>query len=387
APDKHSLSAAPVTAEEEPEPLVMTSGNTNDAGFFSFYYDPAHSELGNRLTRWDWEDMTVHICCTVPGCDHMGQACEARRNGYLSVLENAVYTLEQEKDGSFYTLYQWDSQGLHPQPVGQMDYWSFFGADAEYLYGFCDKAFGRVSRANGEETLLAYSLRTDFYDRGSVLGVWENRFVAVSLDPDRAQPARVCLFDREGNVTEVAQIDANRFANQRCALVDSEVVYLDRLTGDVMSVSLDTGETRTVTQALRPYNTLEKEDFYNCQRWSVQVVGNTPVVGVMDRVQNGSNTTVFRVNEDGTATELPQRQQLLDFDSALWPGFAPNGRTDPVTVLAQWKGRLAVLCAIQFSAIQTETGPSQHARNVYAGMDAEDYLAGKEIYREFTVPD
>lgn len=376
-------------AVEEPGALVMADAGINHTGYFTFYYDPAHYEAGTLLARWDFADMTMHIPCTVPGCDHTGEECEARLGGYpLSVLDDAIYTLERAADNETYCLYGRDADGTHRRLVGSTGYWLFCGADNLYLYGFCDGAFGRVSRTDGTETLLAQGLQTDFSDCGRILGVWQDRFVAVNWKIDNEQPVRICLLDRDGNVTEVAQVDAERFSDYNCVLIGNEVFYLDLPTGDVIAVNADTGEARTVTQALRSYNAQEEGNYYKCQRWSLQKVQNSVLVRVVDFLDNGMQLTVYRVKEDGSVSELPQRQEMRDFDPELdKESYSVSTQPDPVMVLGERDDQLLVRCALQFVSYDTSDGPMRTVQDVYALTDAADYLAGKENYREFSIPE
>lgn len=369
-------------------PLAMAAGTVNGAGFFSFSYDADNGGSGLRLARWDFADMTVHIPCTLAGCDHTGDACEARVGGYpLLVLEDAVYVLEREPDEESFSLYERDGQGLHPRRVGETGYWSFCGADEEYLYGFCDGAFGRVSRADGAETYLAHGLQEDFSNYGRILGVWQDRFVAVNWDLSNEQPVRICLLDRDGTVTEAAQVDPAHFSDYNCVFAGGEVFYLDLPTGDVTAVDVDTGALRTASRALRPYNALEEGDFYKCQRWYLLKVQDHIVVRVADFVQDALEQTVFLVNENGSVTELPQRQEMRGFDPALnedlYNYYVADEQPVPVSVLGEWDDRLVVRCALQLAACETDEGPLYTVQDVYALTGAEDYLAGRETYREF----
>lgn len=363
--------------------LTSALSSVNENGFFSYYYDPANSEAGTRLGRWDFRDGTMHIPCTVPDCDHTGAKCEARLSGYpLVVLEDAVYTLELDDSRGLYELSVRDADGTHPRLVGTLGYWNFVGADEEFLYGFCEGAYGRVSRADGTETFLVHGLGKDFSDSGRVLGVWQDRFVAVNWDWSREEPARLCLLDRDGTVTEVARIDPAHFSDFDCVLIQNEMLYLDRPTGDVMAVHVETGEVRTVSQALRPYNALEGDDFYKCQRWYLSKVQNTPIVRVVDLGDGHLEQAAFRVNEDGTVSQLPQRQEFRDYDPELGSGY--NSQPEPVTVMDQWGEELVVCCAVQCFTYENEDGTFWATQNVYALTRVEDYLAGRENYREFS---
>lgn len=380
------------SAPETANALTMVDKGVNATGYFTSYYDRRHPETGLLLARWDFEDRTMHIACTAEGCDHTGETCEARLSGYpLSVLEDGVYTLERDEDDEVYFLSVRDADGTRPALVGTTGYWFFCGADEKYLYGFCDGAFGRVSRTDGTETYLAHGLQTDFSDYGRILGVWQDRFVAVNWDINDERPARICFLDRDGNVTEAAQVEANHFSDYSCVLIGSEVFYLDIPTGDVMAVNADTGETRTVTQALRPYNALEAENFYKSQRWYLQKVQDHALVRMIDVTGSTMEATVYRVNEDGTVTELPQRQELRGFDPEQdgdsYVYYATGSRPDPVALLGEWNDQLVVLRAFEFFSFEGPNGPARTTRDVYALTDAADYLAGKENYREFSLPE
>lgn len=378
------------SVSETANTLTMADKGVNATGYFTAYFNPIPSKAGILLARWSFADRTVHIACTAEGCDHTGETCEARLSGYpIWVLDDAVYCLEQSADDELYSLFVRDADGTHPVQLGTLGYWSFFGADEECLYGFCDGSYGRVSRTGGVETFLAHGLQSDFYDYGRILGVWQDRFLAVNWDIDNEQPARICLLDRDGGVTDIAQVDPARFSNYNCIAVENEVIYLDLPTGDVMAVNVDTGETRTVTQALRQYNALEADDFYKTERWYLQRVQDHILVRVVDFVNERTVQNLFLVNEDGTVSELSQRQELRDFspESKAWFGYTEDGSTNLIRVVGEWGDQLVVLNALQASTLETDDGPVQDMQSVYSLMDAEDYLANREIYREFILPE
>ena len=79
----------------------------------------------------------------------------------------------------------------------------------------------------------------------------------MNWDWSREEPARLCLLDRDGTVTEVARIDPAHFSDFDCVLIQNEMLYLDRPTGDVMAVHVETGEVRTVSQAPVSYTHLD----------------------------------------------------------------------------------------------------------------------------------
>ena len=149
-----------------------------------------------------------------------------------------------------------------------------------------------------------------------------------------------------------------------------------------MAVHVEAGEVRTVSQALRPYNALEGDDFYKCQRWYLSKVQNTPIVRVVDLGDDHLEQAVFRVNEDGTVSQLPQRQEFRDYDPELGSGY--NSQPEPVTVMDQWGEELVVCCAVQYFTYENGHDIFLAARNIYALTNVEDYLAGRENYREFS---
>ncbi|WP_367925863.1 hypothetical protein [uncultured Ruthenibacterium sp.] len=367
------------------ETALTPAGSTNSMGYFSFYYNPVNQAVGTQLARWDFGDMTMHIACSAPGCNHIGETCEGRIGGNaFLVLEDAVYTLENGPDGETYTLCCRQADGTHPQTVGTGGQWIFIGADEEFLYGFCNDAFGRVSRTDGTEVFLAHGAQADFCDFGRVLGVWNNRFVAVNWDPAQTQPVRICLLGKDGSVTQTAQVDADRFSSRNCVLIADQVIYFDLLTGDVMAVNVDSGETQTVTGALRSCTALGEEHSFR-----LQAVNGRPIVWDRDIVDGYLMERVFLVNEEGTATELTQRQEWRDYDPALadtyYVYYAPSKEPAPVQMVAQWKDKLVIKRALQFYTYERDGAPALGSKDVYALMNAEDYLAGKETYQEFTI--
>ena len=81
-------------------------------------------------------------------------------------------------------------------------------------------------------------------------------------------------------------------------------------------------------------------------------------------------------------THLPQCQEFRDYDPELGSGY--NSQPEPVTVMDQWGKELVVCCAVQCFTYENEDGTFWATRNVYALISVEDYLAGRENYREFS---
>ena len=73
--------------------------------------------------------------------------------------------------------------------------------------------------------------------------------------------------------------------------------------------------------------------------------------------------------------------------SKAWFGYTEDGSTDLIRVVGEWGDQLVVLNALQASTLETDDGPVQDMQSVYSLMDAEDYLANREIYREFILPE
>ncbi|WP_367925283.1 hypothetical protein [uncultured Ruthenibacterium sp.] len=359
-------SMAPDTGE-----LHLTS-SCNGEGYFTLWLQ--------GLTRLDPRDLTAHIACSVSGCDHTGEECEAQvRTFNLVVLEDAVYTLEYSDGDAGMALMMRDADGANPRLINHVGMWLFRGADEEYLYGFCDKAFGRVSRTTGAETYLCHDTLFDFVTNGHVVGVWQNAFVCVATDPYEHESTRICLLDRDGQITQVASVDAGHLSLGCVICREGELYYIDAVSGELKAVRLSDASVRTVTDALCPMGQMP-DGSKNYSGLHLSLVGGELIVNVQYIQVDRSESSTWLVNEDGSIVELPQRQELRNFDPARDAGYmiTRQGQPDPIWICADQNGQLIVQNATQF----LDSGPT----TIYAVMDAEDYLAGKEIYREFTVP-
>ena len=356
---------------------LMRFSPFNAQGYFSYFYNEAYPAAGTQLARWDPRDMQMHIACSRSGCSHTNAECEAYANEVFSLmmLPDAVYTLEYGEDGDGMSLVVRDADGTHPRVLNQVGMWIFRGADDEYLYGFCDKAFGRVSRADGSETYLTHDSLSEFVTDGYVAGVWQTAFVCVVCHSSDQIPARVCLLDRDGQITEVAQIDPESLSSPYAVCDGEELYYLDERNGRLTALRLSDASVRPVSDTLC---TRMPDGLFDASSWSWSLLGGTLTARLDAVFPEYSQHCAFVVNEDGSLSELPQRQQLRNFDPVRDAGYllTRDQAQDPVEVLAEYDGQLMVQSALQFF-------DSGWVGN-YALISVDDYLAGRENYREFS---
>lgn len=374
------------TVSSEPQSAPEPQSETADAGELKafcpitpagYFYTSYKNSYDSRLTVVDPETATGHFACSIPGCDHANDSCEAWVTAMsVWVLDDAIYTLAQNEDGSR-SLSVRDSDGTHPRPLATVGDWIFYGADSESLYGICGDSFGRVSRTDGTETFLLHDAQEKFSDQNSdILGIWQDSFVAARWYGVPGHPDSTCLYllNREGQLTEVARIDSPGLWYDSCILAGDEVVYIDEPTGKVMAVSLADGSSRLVTDQLCSRNIVHENKYYSSANWTLAAVQDQIIVRVVDIPEEKPIENAYRVNPDGSVTELPPHVELRgDVPDGTWPP------TDTVSVVAQRDDLLVVIPAWEY----IDGGVFDNS----AFISAEDYLAGRDNYREFILPE
>lgn len=151
--------------------------------------------------------------------------------------------------------------------------------------------------------------------------------------------------------------------------------YLDERNGRLTALRLSDASVRPVSDTLC---TRMPDGLFDASSWSWSLLGGTLTAHLDAVFPEYSQHCAFVVNEDGSLSELPQRQQLRNFDPVRDAGYllTRDQAQDPVEVLAEYDGQLMVQSALQFS-------DSGWVGN-YALISVDDYLAGRENYREFS---
>ena len=157
----------------------------NEAGYYNILV-PNNGAL-RLLSLYDFSAKQHRILCDKEGCPHTDESCGA----YLPALSltagpGAVYAMcpryltDAADESGLADFVAMDENGQNRHTLSTIsDNWTFTGADEQYLYGFCEDAFGRISLSDGTETYLLRNAREKFLFWGKIAGVWDGQFVTV----------------------------------------------------------------------------------------------------------------------------------------------------------------------------------------------------------------
>ena len=366
------------------------------------YYDILISSNGTLrlLALYDFSAKQHRILCDKEGCPHTDESCGAYLPAlFLTARPGAVYALcprylaEGTDESGLADFVAMDAGGQNRRTLSAVsDSWTFIGADEQYLYGFCEDAFGRISLTDGTETYLLRNARSAFWQWGKVAGVWDGQFVTVHWgDAARVEGIEIGLLSPEGAYTLLGTVPQDSFLSYSgSVLMGGTLYYIDSSNGTVMGFALDAGETHEVSTALCQYDHDEGQGFHSCERWYLTTAGST-LLAMVPRLdsENIWLSTPYQINPaTGAAQPLSLRQEYRSeapggvvFDGPGW------GEPDFVTPLAEAPQGLFVTCAYEF---YTESCPGEGgqpveypaSRPVYALISPEDYLAGIPNFKE-----
>ena len=255
----------------------------NEAGYYNILV-PNNGAL-RLLSLYDFSAKQHRILCDKEGCPHTDESCGA----YLPALSltagpGAVYAMcpryltDAADESGLADFVAMDAGGQNRRTLSAVsDGWDFFGIDEQYLYGFCEDAFGRISLADGTETYLLRNARSAFWLWGKVAGVWNGQFVTVQWGDDtRVDAIEIGLLSPVGAYTALGTVPAGRFLPYSgSVLLGGTLYYIDNSNGAVMGFSLENGETREVSRALCQYDRDEGSGFHACERWYLATAGGT----------------------------------------------------------------------------------------------------------------
>lgn len=372
----------------------------NEAGYYNILV-PNNGAL-RLLSLYDFSAKQHRILCDKEGCPHTDESCGA----YLPALSltagpGAVYAMcpryltDAADESGLADFVAMDAGGQNRRTLSAVsDGWDFFGIDKQYLYGFCEDAFGRISLADGTETYLLRNARSAFWLWGKVAGVWNGQFVTVQWGDDtRVDAIEIGLLSPEGAYTALGTVPAGRFLPYSgSVLLGGTLYYIDNSNGAVMGFSLENGETREVSRALCQYDRDEGQGFHSCQRWYLSTAGGAllaMVYGPDDTSGNIWDESLYHIDTStGAASPLSLKREYRnkspEDEAAEGPGWGEPGF---VTPLAEVPQGLFVIRAYEFymDSYVDENGQAveyETSRPVYALISAEDYLAGTPNYQE-----
>lgn len=372
----------------------------NEAGYYNILV-PNNGAL-RLLSLYDFSAKQHRILCDKEGCPHTDESCGA----YLPALSltagpGAVYAMcpryltDAADESGLADFVAMDAGGQNRRTLSAVsDGWDFFGIDKQYLYGFCEDAFGRISLADGTETYLLRNARSAFWLWGKVAGVWNGQFVTVQWGDDtRVDAIEIGLLSPEGAYTALGTVPAGRFLPYSgSVLLGGTLYYIDNSNGAVMGFALGTGETHEVSTALCQYDHDEGQGFHSCQRWYLSTAGGAllaMVYGPDDTSGNIWDESLYHIDTStGAASPLSLKREYRNKSPEDEAAEGPRwGEPGFVTPLAEVPQGLFVIRAYEFymDSYVEENGQAveyETSRPVYALISAEDYLAGTPNYQE-----
>lgn len=394
-------STAPAAQQSSLVAFSSLAQNISEAGYYNILYTGDAEHTIYLLSLYDFSEMQHRVLCEKEGCTHTDETCDAYLQASTLVARpGALYTIcpryftDQADESGLADFVAMDENGQNRHTLSTIsDNWTFTGADEQYLYGFCEDAFGRISLSDGTETYLLRNAREKFLFWGKIAGVWDGQFVTVQWGDDtRVDAIEIGLLSPEGAYTALGTVPAGCFLPYSgSVLLGGTLYYIDNSNGAVMGFSLENGETREVSRALCQYDRDEGSGFHACERWYLATAGGTLLAMVtgLDS-ENPWLSTPHQVNiATGAAQPLSLRQEYRSEEpgGVVFDGPGWNAVPDFVTPLAETPQSLFVACAYEFytASYPGEDGqPVEYpgSRPVYALISPEDYLAGTPNFQE-----
>lgn len=394
-------STAPAAQQSSLVAFSSLAQNISEAGYYNILYTGDAEHTIYLLSLYDFSEMQHRVLCEKEGCTHTDETCDAYLQASTLVARpGAVYAMcpryltDAADESGLADFVAMDENGQNRHTLSTIsDNWTFTGADEQYLYGFCEDAFGRISLSDGTETYLLRNAREKFLFWGKIAGVWDGQFVTVQWGDDtRVDAIEIGLLSPEGAYTALGTVPAGCFLPYSgSVLLGGTLYYIDNSNGAVMGFSLENGETREVSRALCQYDRDEGSGFHACERWYLATAGGTLLAMVtgLDS-ENPWLSTPHQVNiATGAAQPLSLRQEYRSEEpgGVVFDGPGWNAVPDFVTPLAETPQSLFVACAYEFytASYPGEDGqPVEYpgSRPVYALISPEDYLAGTPNFQE-----
>lgn len=394
-------STAPAAQQSSLVAFSSLAQNISEAGYYNILYTGDAEHTIYLLSLYDFSAKQHRILCDKEGCTHTDETCDAYLQASTLVARpGALYTIcpryfiDPADESGLADFVAMDENGQNRHTLSTIsDNWTFTGADEQYLYGFCEDAFGRISLSDGTETYLLRNAREKFLFWGKIAGVWDGQFVTVQWGDDtRVDAIEIGLLSPEGAYTALGTVPAGCFLPYSgSVLLGGTLYYIDNSNGAVMGFSLENGETREVSRALCQYDRDEGSGFHACERWYLATAGGTLLAMVtgLDS-ENPWLSTPHQVNiATGAAQPLSLRQEYRSEEpgGVVFDGPGWNAVPDFVTPLAETPQSLFVACAYEFytASYPGEDGqPVEYpgSRPVYALISPEDYLAGTPNFQE-----
>lgn len=395
-------STAPAAQQSSLVAFSSLAQNISEAGYYNILYTGDAEHTIYLLSLYDFSEMQHRVLCEKEGCTHTDETCDAYLQASTLVARpGALYTIcpryfiDPADESGLADFVAMDENGQNRHTLSTIsDNWTFTGADEQYLYGFCEDAFGRISLSDGTETYLLRNAREKFLFWGKIAGVWDGQFVTVHWGNDtRVEDVEIGLLSPEGAYTLLGIVPQGTFLSYSgSVLLGDTLYYIDNSNGAVMGFALGTGETHEVSTALCQYDHDEGQGFHSCQRWYLSTAGGAllaMVYGPDDTSGNIWDESLYHIDTStGAASPLSLKREYRnkspEDEAAEGPGWGEPGF---VTPLAEVPQGLFVIRAYEFymDSYVDENGQAveyETSRPVYALISAEDYLAGTPNYQE-----
>ena len=395
-------STAPAAQQSSLVAFSSLAQNISEAGYYNILYTGDAEHTIYLLSLYDFSAKQHRILCDKEGCAHADETCDAYLQASTLVARpGAVYAMcpryltDAADESGLADFVAMDENGQNRHTLSTIsDNWTFTGADEQYLYGFCEDAFGRISLADGTETYLLRNARSAFWLWGKVAGVWNGQFVTVQWGDDtRVDAIEIGLLSPEGVYTLLGTVPQDSFLSYSgSVLIGDTLYYIDSSNGAVMGFALDTGETHEVSTALCQYDRDEGQGFHSCQRWYLSTANNAllaMVYGADEASGDIWKESLYHIDiSTGATSPLSLKQEYRNKSSEAEMADGPGwGEPSFVTPLAEEQQGLFVVSAYEFYMYSylDENGQKveyETSRPVYALISPEDYLAGTPNFQE-----
>lgn len=396
-------STAPAAQQSSLVAFSSLAQNISEAGYYNILYTGDAEHTIYLLSLYDFSAKQHRILCEKEGCTHTDGTCDAYLQASTLVARPGAlyaicprYFIDPADESGLADFVAMDENGQNHRTLSTIsDNWTFTGADEQYLYGFCEDAFGRISLSDGTETYLLRNARGKFLFWGKIAGVWDGRFVTVHWgDATRAEGVEIGLLSPEGVYTLLGTVPQGTFLSYSgSVLMGDTLYYIDSSNGTVMSFALDAGETHEVSTALCQYDRDEGQGFHSCQRWYLSTANNAllaMVYGADEASGDIWKESLYHIDiSTGAANPLSLKQEYRNKSSEAEMADGPGwGEPGFVTPLAETQQGLFVVSAYEFymDSYLDENGQKveyETSRPVYALISAEDYLSSTPNYQEF----
>lgn len=388
-------------------------------GRYTILYPETDGTASQLLNYLDYSTLKAVPLCAQPNCTHSGPACSAFVEGSLNDIyvldDDSIVFLVRTSENCAAQIYTAGSDGSNRQmlfeaPSG-LDISALFGADEDYLYMLVSKVqangtscenFARLSLSGGKlETLMEFGQGSFF----SPIGTWGQQIVVFedgsSAIENLYQEAGASSNDASLSMDEMDKLRAQNCGQYRWYLydpysgktsdLDSWEAPFDQNWGRTFLWSKDriywmdsskAGPLHWVTPdgqtgALELHWPDEIQNAPDCSIHLETVVQGQVLAAVSGPWDNVEKRFALDLQSD-TPTEIPFH-------------ILSNGREIPIPIYGQSSDSLLVELELRMedSLFVHDDGTVDQTGSCfsrYGLISFEDFLAGRNNYREFSIP-